>query len=170
MNGDMPIHTLLAKQGAAFRVVEVFHFHRRDRGDHQRDAAQRLHGGACGERWRRGFIIWGKGLELIRGISFARRVSPNSSLPSTRRWKRGIAVGPANDRPVLRAAANDITARRRACSRWIRPIASSGAYIPHFYYGFYVYQNATSMAGAAAVRRRAKKGRRARDKRVTSPC
>jgi oligoendopeptidase F len=23
------------------------------------------------------------------------------------------------------------------------------AYIPHFYYGFYVYQNATSMAGAA---------------------
>jgi oligoendopeptidase F len=28
------------------------------------------------------------------------------------------------------------------CSEWI--------YIPHFYYGFYVYQNATSLAGAAA--------------------
>ena len=28
------------------------------------------------------------------------------------------------------------------CAEW--------TYIPHFYYGFYVYQNATSMAGAAA--------------------
>ena len=50
------IHTLLADDDAALRNIGLFHLHRRDRLHLQRDAAQRLHGGACQDDERKALL------------------------------------------------------------------------------------------------------------------
>ena len=68
------------------------------------------------------------------------------------------AVGRSVHAAVWRAAAGATTATTKACSWWTIAYNVEWAYIPHFYYNFYVYQYATSIAASSLLVERVRRG------------
>ena len=77
--------------------------------------------------------------------STARRCSPSSSSPSTRSPRRARARRARASPRSISICCAAITDRRW---RSIRPMPMEWAFIPHFYFGFYVFQYATSITAS----------------------
>ena len=94
-------------------------------------------------------LVFGQGLELIRTTFFRQTMFAEFQLAihEAAREGRGALGRPMTEiyRGLLKKYYGDAQGAMKIdpayCMEW--------AFIPHFYYGFYVYQYATSMAGAA---------------------
>lgn len=109
----------------------------------------------------------GEGLELIRTTFFRQTMFGEFQLAIHEEVEKGSALSGKRLTDIycgiLKHYYGDGTVSRidpAYCVEW--------AFIPHFYYGFYVYQYATSMAGAAAFAEAIEKGDTgARDRFIT---
>ena len=91
----------------------------------------------------------GEGLELIRGTFFRQTMFGEFQLAIHEEVEKGNALSGKRMSEIY----CDLLKRYHGDAQGVMKIDPAycieWAYIPHFYYGFYVYQYATSMAGAA---------------------
>ena len=142
------VHTLLLDEAPALREVGLLDLHRRDRLDRERDAAH-AHGEAREDARGEAVLSRRADGESSAAPSSARRCSPSSSSRSTRRSKRARPLSGERMTELYLRHAERYHGEAEGVMKIDRAYGIEWAYIPHFYCNFYVYQYATSIAGAA---------------------
>ena len=92
----------------------------------------------------------GQGLERIRITFFRQTMLGEFQLAIHEEVEKGNALSGARMSEIYCGLLKHYYGEDKGISKINPAYCVEWAYIPHFYYGFYVYQYATSMAGAAA--------------------
>jgi oligoendopeptidase F len=92
----------------------------------------------------------GEGLELIRTTFFRQTMFGEFQLAIHEEVEKGHALSGARLSEIYCGLLKHYYGEDKGVTRIDPSYCVEWAFIPHFYYGFYVYQYATSMAGAAA--------------------
>jgi oligoendopeptidase F len=92
----------------------------------------------------------GQGLELIRTIFFRQTMFGEFQLAIHEEVEKGNALSGARLSEIYCGLLKHYYGEDKGITSIDPAYCVEWAFIPHFYYGFYVYQYATSMAGAAA--------------------
>ncbi len=93
----------------------------------------------------------GQGLELIRTTFFRQTMFGQFQLAIHEEVEKGHALSGAKLTDIYCGLLKHYYGADKGITHIDPKYCIEWAYIPHFYYGFYVYQYATSMAGAAAL-------------------
>lgn len=91
----------------------------------------------------------GQGLELIRGTFFRQTSFAEFQLAIHEEIEKGKALSGARMTDMYCGILRKYYGEAQGVTKIDPAYCIEWAFIPHFYYGFYVYQYATSMAGAA---------------------
>jgi oligoendopeptidase F len=93
----------------------------------------------------------GEGLELIRTTFFRQTMFGEFQLAIHEEVEKGNALSGARISEIYCGLLKHYYGDKEGVTKIDPSYCVEWAFIPHFYYGFYVYQYATSMAGAAAL-------------------
>jgi len=93
----------------------------------------------------------GEGLELIRTTFFRQTMFGEFQLAIHEEVEKGNALTGARLTEIYCGLLKHYYGEKEGITKIDPNYCIEWAFIPHFYYGFYVYQYATSMAGAAAL-------------------
>ncbi|GAA0551149.1 oligoendopeptidase F [Rhizomicrobium palustre] len=93
----------------------------------------------------------GEGLELIRTTFFRQTMFGEFQLAIHEEVEKGNALTGEKLSQIYCGLLKHYYGEKEGITRIDPSVCIEWAFIPHFYYGFYVYQYATSMAGAAAL-------------------
>jgi oligoendopeptidase F len=91
----------------------------------------------------------GEGLELIRGTFFRQTMFAEFQLALHEEIEKGNTLSGAKMTEMYCGLLRKYYGEAEGAMKIDPGYCIEWAFIPHFYYGFYVYQYATSMAGAA---------------------
>jgi oligoendopeptidase F len=91
----------------------------------------------------------GQGLELIRTTFFRQTMFAEFQLAIHEEIEKGNALTGEKMTGIYCGLVKKYYGEAQGVTKIDAPYCSEWAEVPHFYYGFYVYQYATSMAGAA---------------------
>jgi oligoendopeptidase F len=110
----------------------------------------------------------GAGLELIRGTFFRQTSLAEFQLAIHEEVEKGGALSGARMTDIYCGILRKYYGEAEGVTKIDPAYCVEWAFIPHFYYGFYVYQYATSMAGAAQYADELEhEGEPARDRYIT---
>jgi oligoendopeptidase F len=143
------VHSLLAKEAQPFEKANYSIFIAETASitnemllvdymvQHAKDASEKLY-------------YLGKGLELIRGTFFRQTLFAEFQLALHEEIEKGRTLSGERMTELYCGLVRKYYGEKQGVTQIDPAYCVEWAYIPHFYYGFYVYQYATSMAGAAA--------------------
>ena len=142
---------LPVEQDAAVPPGQLPDLRRRGRLDVQRGAADRLHAEDRSRTTTRGCRCSAAISRTSRARSSARRSSPSSSCASTRWPRRGSRSPARRSTSCISRSRASTTATTRTSAACRTTSRHEWAFIPHFYYNFYVFQYATSFTASEAL-------------------